>query len=74
MKYVITLLALIHLIMSNGIAQSNKPILRPHDLKSLVGTWSGQLTYLDYTSGKPFNMPANVEIAEIGDGMQYRVY
>lgn len=24
--------------------------------------WKGTLTYLDYTSGKPYSMPANVEV------------
>ncbi|MEI8111309.1 MAG: hypothetical protein WCH59_09995 [Chitinophagia bacterium] len=32
------------------------------DLKPLEGNWKGSLTYLDYSSGKPFTMPANITI------------
>lgn len=32
------------------------------DLSSSGGRWEGQLTYLDYSSGKPFTMLANIEI------------
>ncbi len=30
--------------------------------KPAFGEWNGTLTYLDYTSGKPYTMPANVSI------------
>ncbi|OWY25096.1 hypothetical protein C7N43_33890 [Sphingobacteriales bacterium UPWRP_1] len=36
------------------------------DFALLVGSWQGTLTYLDYTSGKPYTMPANLEIGRIG--------
>ena len=32
------------------------------DFKPAFGKWTGTITYLDYTSGKPFTMPANVSI------------
>ncbi len=32
------------------------------DFYKLSGTWAGSLTYLDYSSGKPYTMPANLEI------------
>jgi hypothetical protein len=32
----------------------------PNDFKPAAGSFSGTLTYLDYSSGKPFTMPANV--------------
>ena len=42
-------------------AQNNfKPIQK--DFEKLSGTWQGTLTYLDYSSGKPYTMPADVEI------------
>lgn len=31
-------------------------------LAKLDGSWKGQLTYLDYTSGKPFTMKANLDV------------
>src|SRR6476659_610457 len=40
-------------------AQSQKRI-GPNDFKDAAGSFSGSITYLDYTSGKPFTMPANV--------------
>jgi hypothetical protein len=33
-------------------------------LQSLAGKWTGTLTYLDYTSGKPYSMPAIINIRE----------
>lgn len=36
------------------------------DFSELLGTWEGSLTYLDYSSGKPYTMPADVEIIRIG--------
>ena len=34
------------------------------DFKPAYGKWTGTITYLDYTSGKPFTMPANVTISK----------
>ena len=36
------------------------------DFKVLIGSWQGSLTYLDYSSGKPYTMPADAEIKRIG--------
>ena len=33
------------------------------DFEPAFGRWSGTLTYLDYTSGKPYEMPANMQIS-----------
>lgn len=38
----------------------------PSDFKKSIGQWKGTLTYLDYTSGKPFSMPATLRIMQIG--------
>lgn len=32
------------------------------DLSTSVGNWKGKLTYLDYSSGKPYTMAANIKI------------
>lgn len=32
------------------------------DFKPAFGSWKGTITYLDYTSGKPFSMPCNITI------------
>lgn len=36
------------------------------DFYKLSGTWKGSLTYLDYSTGKPYTMPADLEIKRIG--------
>jgi len=41
------------------------------DLSSSVGSWEGKLTYLDYSSGKPFTMLANIKIALTADNKGY---
>ena len=33
------------------------------DFATALGAWKGKLTYLDYSSGKPYTMPANVIIS-----------
>jgi hypothetical protein len=38
------------------------------NFKPAFGKWEGALTYLDYGSGKPFSMPANIAIS--GKGKQ----
>ena len=32
------------------------------DLSGSIGSWEGKLTYLDYSSGKPYTMSANLKI------------
>lgn len=39
-----------------------QPKLKMKDLQSLTGSWKGTLTYLDYSSNKPYSMPAEVNI------------
>ncbi len=48
----------------NANAQ-NLLLLQKSDLSMLAGSWKGSLTYLDYSSGKPFTMPANTIISLI---------
>jgi len=45
-------------------AQSNYKTI-PKDFEKLSGSWQGSLTYLDYSSGKPYTMPADIEIKRI---------
>jgi hypothetical protein len=45
--------------------------LQVKDLSSSVGSWEGKLTYLDYTSGKPYTMLANINIGLTADNMGY---
>lgn len=41
------------------------------DFKKLSGSWSGSLTYLDYKSGKPYTMPADLEVKRLGKNEQF---
>lgn len=34
------------------------------DFKPAFGKWKGTITYLDYTSGKPFTMPCNITVSK----------
>lgn len=54
------------LTISVSVAQTNIQSVLTH-FKMLVGTWKGTLTYLDYSSGKPYTMPANINIEQIGN-------
>ncbi|MEO7394318.1 MAG: hypothetical protein ABIU11_05200 [Chitinophagaceae bacterium] len=38
------------------------PVVSVKDFKYAFGKWKGTLTYLDYSSGKPYTMPANITI------------
>ena len=42
-----------------GTAQNK---ISSEELNSLIGNWNGTLTYTDYSSNKPFSMPANVTV------------
>ncbi len=52
------------------MAQGNLKLLRK-DLKPLVGDWTGTLTYLDYSSNKPYTMPADISIRQIGNSNSF---
>lgn len=41
------------------------------NLSSSIGNWEGKITYLDYSSGKPFTMLANIKISLTQDGLGY---
>jgi hypothetical protein len=42
-----------------------------NDLSASVGYWKGRLTYLDYSSGKPYTMSANIKISLTEDKSGY---
>jgi hypothetical protein len=41
----------------------NAQSLQVKDLSNSVGSWEGKLTYLDYSTGKPYTMSANINIS-----------
>ena len=67
MKKTLLYFSLIFTLLSSTLCfgqSSFKKILQ--DYQRLSGSWVGALTYLDYSSGKPYTMPANLEIARVG--------
>lgn len=62
--YVILTITL--LISTIGSAQISFKTIQK-DFYQLSGAWEGSLTYLDYSSGKPYTMPADIEIKRIGE-------
>lgn len=42
------------------------------EFERLAGSWQGTLTYLDYSSGKPYTMPADLDIKRIKKTNQFR--
>ena len=52
------------LIITNSNAQNNQKT-SVKDFDKLAGSWQGTLTYLDYSSGKPYTMSADIDIKRI---------
>ena len=50
---------------------SNAQSFQIKDLANSVGSWEGKLTYLDYSTGKPFTMLANIKIGLTEDKKGY---
>lgn len=44
------------------------------DFEQIIGQWKGKLMYLDYQTNKPYEMPANVEISQIGHSTQFKCF
>ncbi len=44
------------------------------DFKSLIGSWSGTLTYLNYSDGTPFSMPVELKIVQIEETNKFTFY
>jgi hypothetical protein len=66
MKKIIRVLVLSSTLLITTICSAQvsfKTILK--DFTKLSGSWQGSLTYLDYSSGKPYTMPADIEVNRI---------
>ncbi len=42
-----------------------------NDLEALKGDWTGSLTYIDYSSNKPYSMPADLTVEEGKNQFQF---
>ena len=57
-----TLFTLLFLIFF-GATQAQDTVVAD-DLAPLLGEWKGSLTYVDYSSNKPYTMPANLTVKQ----------
>ncbi|MBX9779406.1 MAG: hypothetical protein K2X26_03630 [Chitinophagaceae bacterium] len=48
-----------------GFSFAQEISIQKNDTRIFEGKWVGSLTYLDYTSGKPYTMPANLIVTSI---------
>lgn len=58
----------IALLFSVYLSAQNKISIA--DFKMAEGKWKGTLTYLDYTSGKPYKMPCNITLSSVDSNPQ----
>ncbi len=59
MKLLVTYLTLLISLSTFGQGK-----VTPADLKIIVGSWEGNITYLDYQTNKPFTMSANLIVEQ----------
>lgn len=59
------------LVTSLHCAAQSAPMLQTQDFSKLQGFWTGSLTYLDYSTGQPYIMPADVSVNQIGNTNQF---
>lgn len=67
-KTLVLIIPLLTIQVVSVFAQTKVTI---NNLKPLIGSWKGTLTYIDYSSGKPYTMPAEVEIQQIGQSTSF---
>lgn len=63
MKISLTRIFLLMAFLFSTHMQSQNSI-SSHDLEPLMGEWTGSLTYIDYSSSKPYTMPANLIVSQ----------
>lgn len=66
-----TLLLLTTLFTLAAGSSQKVPRVYARDFNEAVGQWQGSLTYLDYTSGQPYTMPAELEIRQLPGKNQF---
>jgi hypothetical protein len=66
MKQLTNILFIVFCLLTATLTQAQKKSnLLINDFMKVEGNWTGQLTYLDYSSGKPYTMSADLEIKRI---------
>jgi hypothetical protein len=59
------------LISYNSSAQTK---ISSADFKPLIGSWSGTLTYINYSDGTPFSMPVELSIVQTEETNNFTFY
>lgn len=57
--------------VSEKVVSQNSSKVSKKDFQILVGSWQGSLTYLDYSSGKPYTMPADVNVSQVANSKTF---
>ena len=56
------ILSILVIVISVATTAQTNAVVSVNDFTKTEGSWKGSLTYMDYSSGKPFSMPANVNL------------
>jgi hypothetical protein len=62
-KYIFFVTIFVGILTLCSIDSANAQSIQVKDLSNSVGSWEGKLTYLDYSTGKPYTMSANIKIS-----------
>ena len=66
------LFIVVTLLFSTEILAQN--LVLTDDFKTILGDWTGTLTYIDYSSNKPYSMPANLSVNQGKTNNQLTLY
>lgn len=61
-------------LLLSSIQASAQTTITEKEFEPVIGSWSGKLTYLDYSTNKPFTMPANLKVVQIEGTTNYIFY
>lgn len=59
---ILTMLTFLSIGLGQESSNSARNKIELQDIQNLIGEWKGTLTYMDYSSNKPYSMPCEVEI------------
>ncbi len=61
-------------ILAQKILNPEKTAIEISDIQNMLGTWTGTLTYLDYTSNNPYTMPCGLVIKTKKENRKLNLY
>lgn len=68
--FFILMISSINIIAQEKVS-TEKSVIELVDLQNLLGEWNGTLTYIDYSSKKPFSMPSELNVASKGNNRKF---